>query len=359
MKVAPTQLQGRSQSIKITDLTEEDFRDWAVRNGQKPYRAVQLFNSLYLHRAGSWDEMTTISKEFRRKIADSFSLGTIPIVDKKMAADGTIKFLQELEDGNGIESVLLQHDNHYTVCISTQVGCAMACRFCLTAKMGLKRNLTPGEIVEQVLNASTFVPAGKSLRNIVYMGMGEPFHNYDNTIKSLKILLNPHGCDFSARRITVSTSGLVPGIERFAKEKAVKTNLAISLNGVTQESRQKLMPVSRRHSLDALIRTCKDFPSEPRKRITFEYILLDGLTDSRESARKLVGLLHGIRSKVNLIPFNEHPDLEYKAPSKEKTKIFQQYLLDRGILATLRTSRGQGIAAACGQLAVQNTNSTL
>ncbi|MFH2130699.1 MAG: 23S rRNA (adenine(2503)-C(2))-methyltransferase RlmN, partial [bacterium] len=225
--------------------------------------------------------------------------------------------------------------------------------FCLTAKMGLKRNLTPGEIVEQVLNAQSLLPAGKTLRNIVYMGMGEPFHNYDNTIHSLKILLNPHGFDFSARRITVSTSGIVPGIERFAGESDLQVNLAISLNGVTQEARQKLMPVSRRYSLEELIETCKRFPVESRKRITFEYILMGGLTDSMASARKLVKLLHGIKAKVNLIPFNEHALLPYKSSEPETARQFQQYLLDHGILATMRVSRGQGISAACGQLATE------
>ena len=270
-----------------------------------------------------------------------------------MATDGTVKMLQELADGHRIESVLLNHGDHFTVCISTQVGCAMGCKFCLTAKMGLKRNLTPGEIVEQVLNAQSLLPAGKILRNIVYMGMGEPFHNYDNTIRSLKIFLNPHGFDFSARRITVSTSGIVPGIERFAKEPEVGVNLAISLNGVTQEAREKLMPVSRRYSLDELIQSCRQFPKESRRRITFEYILMRGVTDSLVSARELVRLLHGIRAKVNLIPYNEHAELQYRAPEPEIIKQFHQYLMDHGILATMRVSRGQGISAACGQLATE------
>ncbi|MCP4752876.1 MAG: 23S rRNA (adenine(2503)-C(2))-methyltransferase RlmN, partial [Proteobacteria bacterium] len=300
------------------------------------------------------EEMSNISKKFRRKMADDFSLGSIPIVDKTSAPDGTVKLLQELHDGHRIESVLLRHDDHNTVCISTQVGCAMACRFCLTARMGLKRNLTPGEIVEQVLNAHSLLPEGENIRNIVYMGMGEPFHNYENTVKSLKIFLNPHGFDYSSRRITVSTSGIVPGIERFAEEEQVKANLAISLNGVTQEARRKLMPVSKRYSLEELIETCRNFPKESRKRITFEYILMKGITDSPESAKRLVSLLHGIKSKVNLIPYNEHPDLEYRSPSWDSIKRFQQYLLDHGLLATLRTSRGQGISAACGQLAVKN-----
>ena len=336
----------------ITDFTQEELAEWAVSAGEKPYRAIQLFQWLYFHKVESWDEMTNISNQFRQKISKQFSLKQIPIIDQKKAPDGTIKILQELDDGNRIESVLLKHENHHTVCISTQVGCAMGCKFCLTAGMGLKRNLTPGEIVQQVLNLNRLLSERESIRNIVYMGMGEPFNNYENTITSLTIFLNTHGFNFSTRRITVSTSGIIPGIKRFGKEE-VKTNLAISLNGVTQEARQKLMPVSKRYSLKELIQTCKEFPKEARNRITFEYILMKGVTDSLVSARKLVGLLHGIKSKVNLIPYNENPALEFKAADQKDVKQFQQYLLDHGIIATLRSSKGQGISAACGQLAVK------
>lgn len=340
---------------KITDQSEADLRRWAEENGEKSFRAVQLFQWLYLHRVSEWEEMKNISKKFLKKAAGRYSLKRIPIVEKQTATDGTVKMLQELDDGHHIESVLLNHGDHYTVCISTQVGCAMGCKFCLTARMGLQRNLTPGEIVEQVLNAQSLLPEGKTLRNIVYMGMGEPFHNYDNTIHSLKIFLNPHGFNFSARRITVSTSGIVPGIERFARERDVRVNLAISLNGVTQEARKELMPVSRRYSLDELIESCRRFPKESRKRITFEYILMGGLTDSLASARQLVKLLHGIKSKVNLIPYNDHSELPYRSPTPDAIRKFQQYLLDHGILATMRVSRGQGISAACGQLATEAT----
>ncbi len=343
----------QSESLpKITNFTKEELADWAVSKGQKPFRAVQLFQWLYLHKADSWDKMSNLAKSFRQLLSDSFSINRIKIVNQQSAPDGTIKILQKLEDGYEIESVLLVHDDHYTVCISTQVGCAMGCKFCLTAGMGLKRNLTAGEIVEQVLNLWTLLPEGESIRNIVYMGMGEPFHNYDNTIKSLNIFLNDHGFNFSSRRITVSTSGLIPGIKRFAKE-ADKANLAISLNGVTQEARKRLMPISKRYSLEDLIQACKDFPKEARKRITFEYILMKDLTDSMQSAKKLVKLLHGTKSKVNLITYNENPNLEFKSPDQATVKQFQQYLLDHGLLATLRSSRGQGISAACGQLATE------
>ena len=298
--------------------------------------------------------MDNLSKDFRKLVAESFSLERIVIEESVIAPDGTVKFLQQLADGHQIETVILRHDDHDTVCISTQVGCAMNCKFCLTATMGLIRNLTAGEIVDQVLNTTEFLSAGKLPRNIVFMGMGEPFHNYDNTIKALAILQNSYGLNYSSRRVTVSTSGLVPEIIRFGKEQEIKANLAISLNGVTQEARKLLMPISKRYSLEELIEACKAFPIENRKRITFEYIMLKDLTDSLTAAKKLVTLLHGTKSKVNLIPFNEHNRLEFKSPSKSKIKEFQQYLLDHGILATLRTSRGQGISAACGQLAVNS-----
>ncbi len=297
--------------------------------------------------------MTNLSKKFREQLSQSFSIDRIKIIDIKQAPDGTTKILQELADKKTIESVLLVHDDHYTVCISTQVGCAMSCKFCMTAKMGLVRNLSSGEIVEQVLNLYSLLPEGESIRNIVYMGMGEPFHNYDNTIRSLNIFLNDNGFNFSSRRITVSTSGIIPGIKKFALEQD-KANLAISLNGVTQEAREKLMPISKRYSLEELIQACKEFPKEARKRITFEYILMKDLTDSLKSAKKLVSLLHGIKSKVNLIPYNETPELEFKSPTQESIKQFQHYLLQHGLIATLRSSKGQGISAACGQLATEN-----
>lgn len=339
--------------LKITDLSENDLKKWATENGHKPFRAKQLFQWLYLQKAADLNQMGNLSKKFREEIANHFSFDRIEIIKKEIARDGTIKFAQKLVDGYQIESVLMDHLDHYTLCISTQVGCAMACKFCLTAQMGFKRNLSPGEIIDQLLNAYNYIPEDKHIRNIVYMGMGEPFHNYDNTIKSLEIFLNPAGLNFSSRRITVSTSGVIPGIVKFGEEKEIKTNLAISLNGVTQDSRKKLMPISRRYHLEDLMEACKNYPTEARKRITFEYILMAGVTDSLVDAKKLVTLLHGTKSKVNLIPYNENDTLEFKSPSEANIKAFQQYLIDHGIIVTLRRSKGQGISAACGQLATQ------
>lgn len=342
-----------SSKPKITDLTEEQLKAWTAEVGEKPFRAKQLFQWLYLHKAKTLDEMKNIPKVYKQKIEAAFIIERAPIINQVVAPDGTIKFLQEMRDGSKIESVLMRHEDHNTVCISTQVGCGMGCKFCCTAKMGLTRNLTAGEIVDQVLNAESLLPKGQRVRNIVYMGMGEPFHNYENTITALDTFLNPAGLNLSSRRITISTCGVLEGIERFAKEE-VKANLAISLNGVTQEARAELMPISRRHSLEELIKTCQNFPTEARQKITFEYILMKDLTDSMASAKALVKLMHGIKSKVNLIPYNENPTLNFKSPSMTRVREFQQYLLDHGVIATLRISKGQGISAACGQLATES-----
>lgn len=337
---------------KFSSLTENELKEWVLTKGHKAFRTKQLFQWVYQRKIKDWRQMNNLAKDFRQLVADNFSLERISIENSVNAPDGTVKFLQKLEDGHHIETVILKHDDHETVCISTQVGCAMNCKFCLTATMGLIRDLTPGEIVDQVLNVTEFSADKRQARNIVFMGMGEPFHNYDNTMKALEILQNTKGLNYSSRRITVSTSGLVPEIIRFGQEE-VKANLAISLNGVTQEARKTLMPVSKRYSLEELMEACKSFPGEKRQRITFEYILLKDVTDSLASAKKLVSLLHGTKSKVNLIPFNEHKGLEFTTPEGYKVKEFQQYLLDHGVLATLRVSRGQGISAACGQLAVK------
>ncbi len=342
---------------KFTCLTETELKNWVADKGHKSFRANQLFQWVYQHKIEDWLQMNNLAKSFRSLVADSFSLERISIENSVTAPDGTIKFLQRLEDGHQIETVILKHEHHETVCISTQVGCAMNCKFCLTATMGLIRDLSAGEIVDQVLNVTTFLPEKRQARNIVFMGMGEPFHNYENTLKALSILQSTHGLNYSSRRVTVSTSGLIPEIIRFGQEE-VKANLAISLNGVTQEARKALMPVSKRYSLERLIEACKAYPQEKRQRITFEYILLSGLTDSLESAKKLVSLLHGIKSKVNLIPYNESKDLEFKSPAINKVKAFQKYLLDHGVIATQRVSRGQGISAACGQLAIKENKVT-
>ncbi|OGG96442.1 MAG: 23S rRNA (adenine(2503)-C(2))-methyltransferase [Candidatus Lambdaproteobacteria bacterium RIFOXYD12_FULL_49_8] len=337
--------------INLYEFTRADLKAWLVKEGQKPFNAEQIYHWLYAKGARDFWEMSNLSKSLRSLLSERFCLTPLLEVGHKTAQDGTIKLLLSLADQEQIETVLLRHSDHNTLCLSTQVGCAMACKFCLTAKMGLKRNLTPAEIVGQILAAKAHLPEGQGIRNLVFMGMGEPLHNYDNLILALKILLDPRGLDYSWRRVTISTSGLVEGIRRFWAEPEVRAMLAISLNGVTQEERQLLMPVSKRHDLESLIQALKEMPPEKKDRITFEYVLLRDHTDGMDQAKRLVALLNGIKAKVNLIEFNEHPDLPFRAPDPARTKAFQRYLLDKGLLATLRAARGQDVAAACGQLA--------
>ncbi len=337
----------------LLDQTYPQLAETLAKEGEKSFRASQIFNWLYQKRVAGVEEMSNLSQGLQNKLSQSFTLKREKPQKAQQAKDGTIKFLTPLADGLQIETVILRHGDHNTVCLSTQVGCGMGCRFCLTAKMGLKRDLTPGEIVAQVLNAYDLLPPGEKIRNLVYMGMGEPFHNYERVIHSLMIFTDPQGFAFSWRRITVSTSGLIPEIIQFGKDQRAKANLAISLNGVTEEARQQIMPITKKHSLTKLIQACEAYPAEKRERITFEYVLLQGVTDSLRDAKALVKLLSRAKAKVNLIPFNPHSGLEFAAPTPARVKEFQEYLLNHGLPATLRSPRGQGISAACGQLAAQ------
>lgn len=338
-----------SSTPNIKDFTLEELQQWFAANGLTAYRARQVFHWLYQKRVESFEDMSSMGKVLRQQLAESFHISGLKRNRQVVSGDGSIKYAFGLQDGQQIETVLMPHEDHYTLCVSSQVGCAMGCNFCMTAKMGLIRNLSPGEIVDQVLEAWKDATRFEGIRNIVFMGMGEPFHNYDNVIKALKILQSEFGFNYSQRRITVSTSGLVPQIIRFGTEN-VKANLAISLNGVTDEQRTRLMPVNKAYDLRKLIEACKAFPLDARKRITFEYILIAGETDSLQDARALIKLLHGLRFKINLIPYNATPGMPYQRPDWEAVRSFQQLLLDSRITATLRISKGQDIQGACGQL---------
>lgn len=343
----------------IYGQTEGQLRAWLSAKGKPAFAASQIINWLYVQGRRSFEEMGNLSKALREELAASFEISLPTVALKQTSKDGTVKFLCQLHDGKQIETVLLDHEDHNTLCISTQVGCAMACKFCRTASMGLVRNLDASEIIGQVLLAKEMLGPEKRLRNLVFMGMGEPLHNYDNLIRSLEILLHPKGLEYSWKRITVSTSGLTDSIIRFWEEPTVKAMLAISLNGVTQEARKVLMPVAKRNHLEDLIAACRALPLNKRQRITFEYILLSGVTDDASSAKQLVALLNGIKAKVNLIPFNPDPELPFKAPSQEAVREFQKILMDRGLLATVRKSRGQDVSAACGQLASDSQTVTI
>ncbi len=342
-------MEDRQAKPNIKDLTLERLTDWLKGQGEPAFRARQVFQWLYQRRARSFEDMTDVSKALRGLLAEHFTLGSFECDAVVSAEDATRKFAFRLADGKRIESVLMPNATHYTLCVSTQVGCAMGCDFCMTARMGLERNLSAGEIVEQVVACARAIEDDKILRNIVFMGMGEPFHNYDNLTDALDILGEDFGFGFSWRRMTVSTSGLVPAIRRFARDK-VRANLAVSLNGARDEVRTRLMPVNKRWNIAALLDACREFPADNRYRLTFEYVLIAGVTDDLADARRLVKLLHGMKCKVNLIPYNAGPGHPYQSPAPAHVRAFQEELLNRGILATVRISKGQDIAAACGQL---------
>jgi 23S rRNA (adenine2503-C2)-methyltransferase len=263
--------------------------------------------------------------------------------------DGSQKLIVRLADGARIQSVLMPDGDRLTLCLSTQVGCGFGCAFCFTGTMGVERNLTAGEIVGQLLVARRLLPPGARVTHIVYMGMGEPLANYAATVQSLRLLVDPHAFGFSPRRITVSTVGLVTGIEKLASE-GLRVNLAISLHATTDESRDRLMPVNKGFNLDALLAACRRFPLPMRQRMTFEYVLLDRVNDTSEDARRLVRLLKGVRAKVNLIPFNDWEGSGFQRPPLQRILGFQAILLEHGITATVRWSKGEDIGAACGQL---------
>jgi 23S rRNA (adenine2503-C2)-methyltransferase len=296
--------------------------------------------------------MTNLSRPLRSQLAAMFVIVTPRVVSDERSVDGTRKFALELADGRRIESVFIPDTPSMTFCISTQVGCAMACGFCLTGKMGLVRNLTAGEIVGQVRVLAEATGLLNEPFNIVLMGMGEPLHNYDNTMKALRMLHSEHGLAVSPRRVTLSTVGIIPGLERLARE-PLMPNLAVSLHATTDEQRTILVPPNRRYPLAQILEACRRFPLKKRSRITFEYVMLDAVNDTPEDARRLVKLLSGIKAKVNLIPLNPAPGIPYTRPSDERVNRFAQILADRHITVSVRKSRGRDIRAACGQLIVE------
>ncbi len=322
-----------------------------ARGGQR-FHARQLYRWIYRRGIVDPDRMTDLSRALRAQLREEFTLSTPRIVSDQQSVDGTRKFVLELADSRQIESVFIPDTPAMTFCISTQVGCAMACDFCLTGKMGLVRHLTAGEIAGQVRVLASATGLLDVAFNIVLMGMGEPLHNYDNTMKALRILHSEHGLAVSPRRVTLSTVGIVPGLERLARE-PLMPNLAISLHATTEEQRTALVPPNRKYSLEQILEVCRRFPLKRRSRITFEYVLLDGVNDTPDDARRLVRLLAGIQAKVNLIPLNPAAGIPYDRPSDDRVNHFAQILADRHITVSVRKSRGRDIRAACGQLIVE------
>ncbi len=338
-----------TEKVDLKNLSPSELETFLNRFGKERYRSVQMLRWLYKKGAYSFEEMTNLSKKFRQDLSQASNISILQPLLVEQSRDGTNKFLFQLEDGNQIESVLIPDKKRLTLCISTQVGCAMGCRFCLTGKMGLKRNLTAAEIINQILAVRERLNEKTPLTNIVLMGMGEPLANYENVLKAIELMTHPEAFKFSSRRVTLSTVGLIPEMAQLSKEK-FRFRLALSLNASDEETRSHLMPVNRYHSLKKVLEICRNLPLQPRARITFEYVLLEGENDSPEDAKRLLKLLKGIPSKINLIPLNEAPEIPFKKPPEEKIRNFQEILMKGGLPAIVRTSKGSDISAACGQL---------
>ena len=338
--------------LNLAGLDLAELGEALERLGARPFHARQLYRWIQRRAVSDFGEMTDLSRTLRSRLAASCVVGSPRLVERHRSEDGTEKLVLELADRRRIESVFIPETPSMTFCVSTQVGCAMKCDFCLTGRMGLARNLTAGEIVGQVRVLAAALGMLDQRFNIVLMGMGEPLHNYDATMKALRMLADENGLAVSPRRITLSTVGLVPGLERLAGE-TLMPNLAVSLHATTTAVRDRLVPVNRKHSIDEVIEACRRFPLKKRSRITFEYVLLDGINDSPEDARRLVKLLRGIRAKVNLIPLNEAAAIPYRRPSDARVDQFGRILAEHHLTVSVRKSRGRDIRAACGQLIVE------
>ena len=318
---------------------------------QPPFRATQIYKAVYQRWLTDFDQISELPRASRASFAEEWDI-RLPEVHRRFdSTDGTRRYLVRLSDGEFAETVFIPEENRNTICISSQIGCALACTFCLTGQLGLTRHLSAGEIVAQVLVAQrdNLSFELRDTFNIVLMGMGEPLHNYDNVMKALRILHDEHGLNMSMSRMTLSTAGLLPALERLGEEPMIP-NLAISLTGATNEKRNELMPINRRYPIEQLLDAVRRFPLKHRQRVTFEYVLLRGVTDSPQDALHLAKLLKGIPAKVNLIPLNEAEELGYKRPSDTVVGRFQQVLVDHNISAFVRKNRGNDISAACGQL---------
>jgi 23S rRNA (adenine2503-C2)-methyltransferase len=338
--------------LNLAELDISELESALEARGCERFHARQLYRWIYKRGVVDFEKMTDLSKDLRARLAADFEVVTPIVVSDSRSIDGTRKFVLELADHRRIEAVFIPDTPAMTFCISTQIGCAMGCGFCLTGKMGLVRNLTAGEIAGQVRVLANATQMLDHPFNIVLMGMGEPLHNYDPTMKALRILHSEHGLTVSPRRVTLSTVGIVPGLQRLAKE-PLMPNLAISLHATTDEQRSELVPPNRKYPLAEILETCRRFPLKRRSRITFEYVMLDGVNDTPEDARRLARLLSGIKAKVNLIPLNPAPGIPFERPSDERIDRFAQILADRHFTVSVRKSRGQDIRAACGQLIVE------
>ena len=336
------------KKVDLKDLDLEETRAYVKKIGHKAYRAKQIRQWIFGHKAESFEEMKNVSKELRNYLNSFCIISQLKIIKTEISLDGTKKFLFELEDGNRIESVLIPERNHYTMCISSQVGCAMGCKFCLTARQGFIRNLRSSEIINQVIQIRQLLDQPDRLTNIVFMGMGEPLANFEAVKKAVNNIISPDTLNFSRRRVTLSTCGLAPEIERFGKDLPI--NLAVSLNAGDDKTRNMLMPINKKYPLKKLMETLKHFPLHKGRRITFEYILIRDINDRLSDATNLARLLKNIRAKINLIPFNRYDGSPFEEPDEKRILAFQDELIRKNYTATIRKSKGADISAACGQL---------
>ena len=335
----------------LLDLTFHELESLIVSLGEPPYRARQVWQWLWQKSCRDVAAMTDVSKALRERLAEVAVIAWPAVAEVRESRDGTVKFLLELTDGERVECVLIPEKDHFTACLSTQVGCAMGCGFCATGMLGFRRNMTSGEMLGQVLVARQHLldkGAVLALRNLVFMGMGEPLLNYDNLVKTLEALHHPQGLDMSGRRITVSTAGVARHLLDLGRMGLCA--LAISLHAPTQAQREKIMPGAAKLELSKLIAILAQYPLKPREKLTFEYLLLAGVNDADADARELVRLLSRVKAKVNLIVYNATPGLPYGPPAMERVLAFQEILKAKGLTTTIRKSKGGDIAAACGQL---------
>jgi 23S rRNA (adenine2503-C2)-methyltransferase len=334
----------------ILGFEESDFLRLAESIGEKSFRGKQLYRQIYRRKEFDFEKMTDLAVSFRDRLKEKYEVPLPEVHQEFKSSDGTVKFLFRLTDGRFIEAVYIPEEGRDTLCISSQVGCNVGCTFCMTAQMGFQRNLRAGEIVGQVLAVIRQGYLADNGFNIVFMGMGEPLYNYQNVMKSFRILTDPEGMNLSHRKITVSTSGIVPVLRKLAMEPRIP-NLAISLNSTENATRDRIMPINKKWPIEKLLDACREFPLEPRRRLTFEYVLLRGETDSREDALRLSKLLRGIPAKVNVIPYNRNPGLPHQSPTPKRIEEFLNWLTENNLSAFVRKTRGDDVSAACGQLA--------
>ena len=335
----------------IKDYNLEELKDELVALGEKKYRAEQIFKWLYIDKVKEFDDMTNLSIELRNKLKENYNICNYKILKKQESSDGTKKYLFDVLDGNAIETVLMQYHHGKTICVSSQIGCKMGCKFCASTGIQFVRSLSAGEIIEQILAVEQDI--GEQISNIVFMGIGEPFDNYDNVMKAIRIINNQKGLNIGARHISISTSGLVPRIYDFANED-LQCTLSISLHATSNEKRSSMMPVNQRYPIEELMAACKDYIAKTNKRISFEYALAKDNNDNLEDAKELVKLLKGMLCHVNLIPINKIENGKFTKSTNENIIKFRDYLNENGIVATIRRELGSDIDAACGQLRRKN-----